>query len=305
MRWVAGLLALALSAPSVLLAAQARVTLVVNDESGTPVPGAIVTVTTPNMSSFSKTVTTDAKGRIEIVLIDASWNYNFRAEKKDLSPTLVSLKLPGGGNQNLTMTLHPPVAPPQAPVPRVDPGVTAYNEGVGLLQSGKNVEARKKFEEAVAARPELASAWRALAQIAYEKKDYAGALSSGRKALAKDPKQTDLYGILADAAQQTKDPAAAEYKKKYLELNADNPDVLYNSGVEAFNTGDYRLAAQNFARAVQIKRNMAAAYFWLAMSEYNLKKYAEARATFQRYLDMAPKGDQAANAREMLKAIPK
>lgn len=84
----------------------------------------------------------------------------------------------------------------------------------------------------------------------------------------------------------------------------DEAEKTYRQGIELYNSGDYRGAGALFARLTQEKREMAKAYFQLAMCEYQLKRLAESRATFQRYLEMAPTGDQAAEARKMLQTIP-
>jgi len=194
-------------------------------------------------------------------------------------------------------------APP--PPPKVDPGVAAYNEGVELIQKGDKDGAEKKFDEAVAAKPDLAQAWKVISQLAYERKDYAKALSSGRKLLELDAKDGDLYGILMDSASKTGDNAAAlDYKKKFVAANADNPEVNYNAGVESYTAGDYNGATASFAKAVQLKPDMANAYFWMGMSEYNQKSYGASRRDFQKYLELAPQGDQADNAKKMLEALP-
>ncbi len=84
----------------------------------------------------------------------------------------------------------------------------------------------------------------------------------------------------------------------------DEAEKSYRQGIELYNSGDYRGAGAIFARLTQEKRDMAKAYFQLALCEYQLKRFAESRATFQRYLEMAPAGDQAAEARKMLQSIP-
>ena len=84
----------------------------------------------------------------------------------------------------------------------------------------------------------------------------------------------------------------------------DEAEKAYRQGVELYNSGDFRGAGAIFARLTQEKRDMAKSYFQLAMCEYQLKRYAESRATFQRYLEMAPTGDQAAEAHRMLQTIP-
>src|SRR5882724_2399539 len=94
----------------------------------------------------------------------------------------------GSKDTHIDMTLHPPIVPPAPPPPKVDPGIAAYNEGVDLIQKGDKAGAEKKFVAAVAAKPDLAAAWRVLCQLAYERKDYAKTLASGRKLLELDPK---------------------------------------------------------------------------------------------------------------------
>ena len=85
---------------------------------------------------------------------------------------------------------------------------------------------------------------------------------------------------------------------------ADEAESLVASGVKAYNEGDYRSAGASFARASQLRRDFAKAYFWLAMCEYKMKRFPDARATFQRYLQLAPDGEFAKTARETLAAIP-
>ena len=84
----------------------------------------------------------------------------------------------------------------------------------------------------------------------------------------------------------------------------DESESLFSRGLELYGAGDFRGAGAIFARLTQEHRDMAKAYFELAMCEYQLKRYAESRATFQRYLDLAPSGDQAPEARKMLQSIP-
>jgi TolA-binding protein len=53
-----------------------------------------------------------------------------------------------------------------------------------------------------------------------------------------------------------------------------------------------------------MKPDMANAYFWMAMSEYNQKSYGASRRDFQKYLELSPQGDQVDNAKKMLEALP-
>jgi tetratricopeptide (TPR) repeat protein len=285
-----------------LYAAEGRVGGVVVDENGSPVPGAKITITTPKQKDFTSEQTSDEGGRFAATVPDAKWAYGLRIEREGFSPSQAETPQANG---NLSITMHPPFPGTVPPPPKVDPGIAAYNEGVELIQKGDKEGAEKKFDEAVAAKPDLAQAWKVISQLAYERKDYAKALSSGRKLLELDAKDNDLYGILMDSAAKTGDNAAAlDYKKKFVAANADNPEVNYNAGVESYTAGDYNGATASFAKAVQLKPDMANAYFWMGMSEYNQKSYGASRRDFQKYLDLAPQGDQADNAKKMLEALP-
>jgi Flp pilus assembly protein TadD len=290
---------------SAAFAAEGRFSGTVVDESGQPVAGAAITVTTPSLASVDLALTTDESGRWSAEVPNSSWTYSIRAQREGFSPSQTQMKPNGTKETRVDLTLHPPIVPPAPPAPKVDPGVASYNEGVDLIQKGDKAGAEKKFDFAVAAKPDLAAAWKVLSQLSYERKDYAKALASGRKLLELDPKDNDLYGILMDSAQKTGDAKSAlAYKQKFVEANADNPEVNYNSGVESYTASDYAGAAASFNKAISLKPDMANAYFWLGMSEYNLKRYSQARTHFQKYLELAPKGDQAQTTKEMLAALP-
>ncbi|HET7452495.1 MAG TPA: carboxypeptidase regulatory-like domain-containing protein, partial [Thermoanaerobaculia bacterium] len=197
-----------LSAP--LFAAEGRLGGVVVDENGSPVPGAKITITTPKQKDFTSEQTTDETGRFATTVPNAKWEYALRIERDGFSPSQAETP---AASEKLSITLHPPFPGTAPPPPKVDPGIAAYNEGVELLQKGDKAGAEKKFDEAVAAKPDLAPAWKVLSQLSYERKDYAKALTSGRKLLELDAKDKDLYGILMDSAQKTGDSAGAmDYK---------------------------------------------------------------------------------------------
>ncbi len=305
LRRLAILAGAAVVSTSLLSAAEGRFSGVLADESGQPIPSASVTVTTPSLATVNLALTTDETGRWTADVPNASWTYTIHAQKDGFAPSQTQAKPNGTKETRVDMTLHPPIVPPAPPAPKVDPGIVAYNEGVDLIQKGDKAGAEKKFDAAVAAKPDLAAAWKVLSQLAYERKDYAKALESGRKVLELDPKDKDLYGILMDAAQKGGDSKAAlEYKQKFVEANADNPEVNYNAGVESYNASDYAAASASFNKAISLKPEMANAYFWLGMAEYNMKRYSPARTHFQKYLELAPKGDQAQTSKEMLAALP-
>ena len=107
--------------------------------------------------------------------------------------------------------------------------------------------------------------------------------------------------MLAKAAGETGDKkAAAEWEAKYEEANPETAEALYNKGVEAYNKKKIKEAEGFLAKAVEAKPDFALAHFWLGMTSFKLNKKAAAREHFQKYLELEPKGAEAATAKEML-----
>ena len=245
LRTLAALLVLLPAIPA-LAGTQGRASGKVLDSAGNPVEGVTVTVTTPSIRTFKISVTTKKDGTYGFIVNDATLLYDLKWEKAGfvgiaLSKQKFSLSdvtiLP---NQSMLKTSEAPAASPGAGPAKAAPpsssqeAAVAYNAAVDLLNAGDKPGAEAKLKEAVAKSPDLPQAWHALAIIAYDNKDWAKTLEYGQKALDLDPSETDLYGRMKDAAEKGGDKkAAAEWQKKYDEVNADSPEVLYNKGVEA------------------------------------------------------------------------
>jgi tetratricopeptide (TPR) repeat protein len=187
-----------------------------------------------------------------------------------------------------------------APSPS-DQAAVVFNEGVDLLTAGNKSAAEAKFLEAVAKNPDLPQGWTALATLAHDRKDWAKTLEYGQKALDLDPAATSLYGLMANAAQQSGDKkAAAEWQAKFAEANPDTPEILYNKGVEAYNAKKMKDAEANLQKAVEAKPDFALAHFWLGMVSFNQNKKAAAKQHLEKYLELEPSGSEAATAKELL-----
>jgi tetratricopeptide (TPR) repeat protein len=304
-RWTMGLGAL-LAAAYLQAGAQCRVAGVVADASGAAVPDATITITTPNLTTFNVSVKSDAKGRWGNLLPDCTMPYHFKFEKEGYLPFDVDKKIPVGDIATVDAKLTSKTeaqAKAQAAAPKSsgDQAIQSFNAGVEALQAGDKAVAETKFLEAVKKNPDLPAGWTALAQLAYEKKDWAKAIEYGQKATDLDPEQMDLYQMMGSAATQMGDKAkAAEFAKVYADANPDSPDILYNKGVEAYNKGKMKDAEAALSKAVEAKPDFANAHYLLAMTCFNQNKKAEAKEHFEKYLELDPNGKEAATAKELL-----
>ena len=290
--------------------AQARLKGRVTDSAGKGIEGVAVTVTTPALRTFKMSLKSDKKGDWGTIINDATMPYHVKFEKEGFVPSEADRKIPVGDTGIVDVRLlttaeagaaaGAAAAGAAAPSPS-DQAAVMFNEGVDLLTAGNKVAAEAKFLEAVAKNPDLPQGWSALASLAHDKKDWAKTLEYGTKAVDLDPANTSLYGLLANAAQQSGDKkAAAEWTAKFAEANPDTPEILYNKGVEAYNKKQMKEAEANLAKAVEAKPDFALAHFWLGMVSFNQNKKAMAKEHLQKYLELEPSGAEASTAKELL-----
>jgi len=186
----------------------------------------------------------------------------------------------------------------------VDPFVVAYNAAVEAYQAADYEAAWAKAQEAVKAGPEKANAYDLAAKVALKRKDWDGVIAMGEKSLALEADNPALTGSLMDAYRAKGDKVkAAEYEKKYIAANPDQPDVIYNQAVELYNKGNFKEAAPILAKVVDAKPDHAKAHFLLGMCDVNLNKIPDMKKHLNEYLKLDPKGSDAATAKEMLDAF--
>ena len=288
--------------------AQCRVSGVVGDTTGAAVPDATITITTPQLTTYNVNIKSDAKGRYNTLIPDCTMTYHFKFEKDGYLVYELDKKIPVGDiatvDAKLTSKTEAQAKAQAAAAPKMSSGdkaIQSFNSGVEALQAGDKAAAETKFLEAVKTNPDLPAGWTALAQLAYEKKDWAKAIEYGQKATDLDPTQTDLYQMMGSAATQMGDKAkAAEFSKAYAEANPDSPEILYNKGVEAYNKGKMKDAEAVLTKAVEAKPDFANAHYLLAMACFNHNKKAQAKEHFEKYLELEPNGKEAATAKELL-----
>ena len=91
--------------PAALAAAEAaRVSGRVVDENGALLSGARVVLTRPG-TAFSQEKSSDAKGQVMLVVLDATVPYQVRVEKAGFEPFEGPLEVQPGANLRLTFTL--------------------------------------------------------------------------------------------------------------------------------------------------------------------------------------------------------
>ena len=186
-----------------------------------------------------------------------------------------------------------------------DVATLLFNEGAEALKVGDLDSAQSRFEEALAAQPELHQATDALMIVYARKGDWAKAAAQAEQAIARDPANLralrlrhEAYGHLGDQAKE---------KEAFDALAKADPGALagalLDSGIAKFNANDTQAAIADLSRVVEIDPKRAIAHYYLGLCYTNTSKPDQAKTHLQRFLELAPDDPNAAGAREMLKYL--
>ena len=299
-------LALLLSAGSAFAQAQARIVGKVTDGKGAPLADVKITITTKAIGNFKVEMKTDAEGKWRTILNDSTMTYHYKFEKQGYMGIEQDKKVPIGAVEALDVQLFTQDQAIEKGVVKVvvDPFVVAYNGAVEAFQAKDFDGAWAKAQEAVKAGPEKASGYDLATKIAVARKDWDSVIAMGEKSYALEPDNPPLMGSLMEAYRVKGDKAkAAEYEKKYIAANPDQPEFVYNQAVDLYNKNDFKGAEPLLKKVVEGKPDFAKAHYLLGMAYVNLNKIPEMKKHFNEYLRLEPKGVDAGTAKEMLEAF--
>jgi tetratricopeptide (TPR) repeat protein len=272
-----------------------------------PLKDAVITVQAIEGKTFKQDYKVKADGSYAIFVIDGTIRYDFTYSApgyQSYKDPGVKLKLAPEKNDRdvplapLGATTSAAVKPAAAAKP--DPSTAAFNEGATMANEGNIAGGIAKIEEAVAAKPELVMGYQALAKLYVRQKDWAKAIDRANKAVALDPDEPDMYAVLFEAYTATGDKAKAAEAKKKMPANA---AVLFNDAAKLLNAGKDAEAEPLLKQAVAVDEKFASAYYELGMIYVRAGKNAEAKTNLEKYLELDPKGKDAATAKEMLNYV--
>jgi len=304
-RLVAGALLLV---PTLLLAqAQGRIKGVVSDMKGTPIPGAKITMTCPDIANFHRDVIADEKGGYATLVVDATHQYLFHVEAPGYQPREQMAK-PLIGSQTLELNFQlNSIKDLQAEAQKQaleQPGFKEAREGQELLEEGKTAEARAKFAAAVAAKPDLYLAWLALGDLDQKAGKNDDALADAEKCLAVKAEFPQCLALGMNAAQGKGDKVAYQkYADRYKIANPSDPILYYNEAVGFLNKGDDAKARPLLEKALEADPKYVDAMFQLGMVCFRMGETAKAKELLQKFLAAAPNHKEAPTAQEMLKYL--
>jgi tetratricopeptide (TPR) repeat protein len=289
---------------------KARVDGRVLNDKGEPIAGAKLTLR--RYGAGPDAITTDKKGRWAYLgLANGGWDIDVEASGYLPYKTTVQLS---------EITRIPPMDIKLQPAPKAEPSaagapknaapdvIPILERGNQLLQQKDYAGARAEYEKALAMLPagsSTAPVLRAIAQTYYGEKKLTEAIATQQKAVDLDPTNTNELLVLANLQVENKnlDEAKATLAKLPSESIKD-PALFINMGISLLNQKKSEDAWTYFDQAVKLAPTDPDVYYYRGLAAFQSKaKKAEAKADFQKYLELAPTGENAADVKEYLKSL--
>ena len=277
-----------------------RIEGVVTDEAGDPVPDATLKADCAERGGGT-TLKPDKKGRFVLGgIVGCSWAFDVSApgyetrqitvrlssEGERLQPVKVKLKQAAGGGGSAEL---------QAMAARAD---AAYKEG-------RLADARAEYEALLAQRPDLAPTIHQ--QIGFtwvQEKQYQQALDHLELVLAAEPGNAQVRAIAAQAALEGRMLDKARALLAGLdETQIQSADVFFNMGINFFNAGAVQDSIAYFGKALAKDPAHVDAYYRRALAYLGQGQVREAKADFQKVVELQPDGEMATMSKKALEQL--
>lgn len=260
------------------------------DDAGKGVPDAKITlVLTENNNGFF--VTTKKNGEFEAKDVKAGeWRLQTEA------PNFVVVRQ--------TLQVHDGKNPPVSIVVKRDNSPELLAKADVAFKAGQLVEARTEYLKVLEAHPELTAINRAIAFTYGREKNNAEALKYLDLALAGNPDDAVLLQLAAATAIELDDSARAmAYLARIDDSTLSDPEMPVNTAINMLNRRHSAEAITLLDRVIVRFPESADAFFYRGYAKMQAGKNADAKPDLEKYLDMAPAGAQAAQAKQMIASI--
>lgn len=269
---------------------------------GTPVQGAAITIEFNEGISRKFTAKSDKKGEFtQLGLQPGSYRITATADKLGTATQDVRVRV--GATAEVALMLAPPSGNDKAALIR-----KAFDEGNALVTSGSYDAAIAKFEEVAAGVPDCADCYYNIGYVRNQQKDEAKAEAAWKRALELRPDHAETLNALAALYNNQKrfdEAAVVSAKVASSSGGGGNADAIYNQGIILWNAGKIAEARDKFKEAVAANPNHAESHFQLGMAMLNEGQMAPAVAEFETYLKLAPSGQFAAQATQLVAQLKK
>jgi tetratricopeptide (TPR) repeat protein len=270
------------------------------DADGKPLPDVSVKLNLPSRGGGT-TVKTDKKGHWAIGgIASGAWQLDLEAPGYAIKKITVSL--PSESARLAPIEVKLDKAAPTGPPPEVR---EALEKGDEAFKAGRFAEARAQYEKLLALRPELAETLYRQIAFAYSREgNYAKAVEYLDKLVQTDPTNVNLKLLAAqEALRGGMLDKGLEMLKGVDDSSIKDPEVFYNVAALLLNAQKPEDAIRYLTKAVTVDPAYVDGYFQRGLAYLQLQKTPEAKADFQKVVELAPTGPQAETAKKALQQL--
>ena len=274
------------------------------DDKGQPVDGAVVKMEFQGGMNLAFDSKTNKKGDyMQIGLRPGTWKFTYTKEgfQPFSSPARISLG---------EATVLPDVKLASGKAVAAGGGAAddiqkTFGDAVAKLQAGDFDGAIAAFDAILLKNPSLPEAHYNKGFAQYQKKDYAAAEATLKRALEVKADYSDARVLLSNiyTTQGLKDKAVEVMSSG---ASASDPRQLFNLGLALLNSGKNDEATAAFVKAEAADPTNAEVQYYLATAALNAGKTDECVTRLEKYLTMGPKSEQnKATAQGLIAALKK
>lgn len=286
---------------------QARIFGTVVGSGGEPVSDAVITITSEEAPGYEKVIEVGADGKWRALILDATRSYQFHVEAPGHLSYEEPFKVPVGtmdNEFNFTLTTPEERQAEEQQELLERPGYRQLEAARKLLGTGDQTAALAALEEAVEAVPDFVPAWVELTQLRYRAGQTRAAYDAALECLRHDDEAMRCVAVAANAADNL--GLAEEHERwmtVYQQLNPDDPATLFNQAVVHINKLDDEAARPLLEACLEADPDFPKCLYEYGLLLLRAGDMAGAKERFERYLEVAPDGDDAGTVRETLKYL--
>ena len=278
-----------------------RVTGMITDLEGNPIPGARIVATTEGSGHEIET-TSDAEGEFAMMgFRGGGWVFTVTAEGYVPQADKLSVK---GISKNPPITIK---------LQKLKRGAARSDRSSELLTEANELYRQESYDEALAMYLEILEEDPGLYQMhtnvgnVYKRQGKLDeALAEYQIVLDEDPLHVmSLVNAGDTLAKQGKFEEATPYFEQAVELSPEDETLPYNVAELCFNNGNTEKAIEFYQKAAAVKPDWAEPYLKIGFAYLNLGKLDEAAVELKKVIELAPDSPEAQQAQGVLDQLGK
>jgi tetratricopeptide (TPR) repeat protein len=277
----------------------------VTDAQGQIVADAKVEIVSTESDVRKFNTNTDKKGEfIQIGLQSGSYNVTATDEKLGSQTYPTQVRVGQTAEVNFVLGAGAPGENPKAAELK-----KLFEEGVQASRAGDHDAAIEKFNAAALVVPNCHDCYYNIGYAQLQKKDEKQAEQAWLKALEIKPDYAEaLNGLATLYNNQKRFEEATAMSAKAAAAGGGgggNADAIYNQGIILWNQGKIPEAKLKFEEALKANPNHPESHYQLGMALLNEGKVPDAVSSFESYLKLAPTGQFAEQAKQLIAQLKK